>query len=75
MLGHLHDAFLAVVVNFKRILDKGKVTVFKQYVNNRSHNLYDSSFIHNVSHFPYSNYFCCALAPAHTSVISCVIAA
>ena len=53
VLGDLHDAFLPVILNFQRILDKGEVSVFKYYVNDRSHDLYDSSFIHNHnrSHF------------------------
>ena len=53
MLGDLHDALFAVVVHFQRILDKREVSVFKYYVNDRSHDLYDSSFIHdhNRSHF------------------------
>ena len=51
--GDLHDALFAVVVHFQRILDKREVSVFKYYVNDRSHDLYDSSFIHdhNRSHF------------------------
>ena len=53
MLGDLHNALLSVVFNLQRILDKGKVAVLKYYVNNRSHDLNDSSFIHNhnCSHF------------------------
>ena len=71
----------------------------KHNVYNRTHNLYDFSFIHDLSHFLRTIaafcrlfdilifpryqprlfllhfYFRCALAPLHTSVISCVIAA
>ena len=51
VLGYFHDAFLTVVIDFKCIFDKGKSAVFKYYVNDRSHDLCDSSFIHNHSHF------------------------
>ena len=51
MGGNLHDAFLPVILNFKCIFDKGKFAVFKYYVNDRPHDLRDSSFIHIHSHF------------------------
>ena len=69
VLGHLHNASLTVVLDFKGILNIRKLSVFKNNVYNRSHNLYDLTFIHS-HHFLF-----CALAPLITSVISWVIAA
>ena len=67
-----HHAGLPVVFHRQRVLDIGKLAVRKFHIHNGTHNLYNSSFIHKLSHFLL---FFCALAPAQTSVISCVIAA
>ena len=50
---NFHDAGFSVVFHFQRIFDKGKFSVFKYYVNDRSHDLCNSSFIHTHSHFPF----------------------
>ena len=54
------------------IFDARQISVFKYNVNNWSHDLYNTSFIHTCFHFLFRFW---ALAPAQTSVISCVIAA
>ena len=72
MLRDFHHAGLPVVFHRQRVLDIGKLAVRKFHIHNGTHNLYNSSFIHKLSHFLL---FFCALAPAQTSVISCVIAA
>ena len=46
MLGNLHNALFPVIFNLQCIFDKREIAVFKYYVNNRSHHLRDSSFIH-----------------------------
>ena len=42
-----------VIFNFQSILDIRKIAVFKYYVNDRSHNLYNSSFIHMLFSLPF----------------------
>ena len=51
MLRHFHNTFLSVIFNFQSVFDKRKVPVLKHNVYNRTHNLYDFSFIHDLSHF------------------------
>ena len=69
MLGNFHDTFLAVVFHLKGFLDIRKLPVLKNNIHNRSHDLYDLTFIHPC------HFLLWAFAPLITSVISCVIAA
>ena len=69
MMGNFHYTSFTVVLYLKGILDLRKISIFKNNVYNRSHNLYDLTFIHS-HHFLF-----CAFAPLTISVISCVMAA
>ena len=69
MLRNFHNTFFTVVFNFKSIFDIRQISIFKNNIYNRSHDLYDLTFTHS-RHFLFW-----AFAPLQTSVISCVIAA
>ena len=72
MLRNFHNTGFSVVLHLQGIFDTRQISVFKYNVNNWSHDLYNTSFIHTCFHFLFRFW---ALAPAQTSVISCVIAA
>ena len=69
MLRNFHNTFFTVVFNFKSIFDIRQISIFKNNIYNRSHDLYDLTFTHS-RHFLFW-----AFAQLQTSVISCVIAA
>ena len=83
VLCHLHHGLFSVIVRLQCGFNNRKGPFRKLNVYNRSHNLSDLSDLHCQDSFPAAIFFLrlffncslLALAPAATSVISCVIAA
>ena len=56
MLCNFHYTFFITIINFKCVPDCRKVLIFERYIDNRSHYLYNLSFITHIISYP-SHYF------------------